>query len=233
MAEVAPFAAAGDAADAAAHQDRHPHDAAQRGPGARHPAPARPSRPASTRPARARAFSYFVLSDTNDPAVAAAEEQAVAAWKAADPDRDRIVYRRRTDNTGYKAGNVRDFCERWGGDYELMLPLDADSLMSGDADRAPRAHDAGPSQDRHPAEPRRRHAVVERRSRASSSSACATACAPTPWARRGGSAIAARSGATTRWCASSRSTSSAICRCCPASRRSAAMCSRTIRSRRP
>jgi membrane glycosyltransferase len=78
------------------------------------------------------AFSYFVLSDTNDPAVGAAEEAAVEAWKAADPDRDRIVYRRRTDNTGYKAGNVRDFCARWGKDFTLMLPLDADSLMSGD-----------------------------------------------------------------------------------------------------
>jgi membrane glycosyltransferase len=78
------------------------------------------------------AFSYFVLSDTNDPSVAAAEESAVAAWKASDPDRDRIVYRRRTDNTGFKAGNVRDFCARWGKDYTLMLPLDADSLMSGD-----------------------------------------------------------------------------------------------------
>jgi membrane glycosyltransferase len=78
------------------------------------------------------AFGWFVLSDTSDPAVAAAEEAAVAAWKAADPDRDRIVYRRRTDNTGYKAGNVRDFCARWGKDYALMLPLDADSLMSGD-----------------------------------------------------------------------------------------------------
>jgi membrane glycosyltransferase len=76
-------------------------------------------------------FSYFVLSDTNDPAVAAAEDQAIAAWRAEDPDRDRITYRRRTDNTGFKAGNVRDFCERWGKDYELMLPLDADSLMSG------------------------------------------------------------------------------------------------------
>jgi membrane glycosyltransferase len=76
-------------------------------------------------------FSYFVLSDTNDPAVAAAEDQAIAAWRAQDPDRDRITYRRRTDNTGYKAGNVRDFCARWGKDYELMLPLDADSLMSG------------------------------------------------------------------------------------------------------
>jgi membrane glycosyltransferase len=77
------------------------------------------------------AYSYFVLSDTGDPAVAAAEERAVEAWKAADPDRERIVYRRRADNTGFKAGNVRDFCARWGKDYTLMLPLDADSLMSG------------------------------------------------------------------------------------------------------
>jgi membrane glycosyltransferase len=78
------------------------------------------------------AFGYFVLSDTNNPEVAAAEEQAIAAWQTADPDRARIIYRRRTDNTGYKAGNVRDFCARWGGDYALMLPLDADSLMAGD-----------------------------------------------------------------------------------------------------
>jgi membrane glycosyltransferase len=78
------------------------------------------------------AFSYFVLSDTSDPAVAAAEEAAVAAWKAADPDAEHIVYRRRTDNIGFKAGNVRDFCARWGKDYTLMLPLDADSLMSGE-----------------------------------------------------------------------------------------------------
>lgn len=79
------------------------------------------------------AFSYFVLSDSNDPAVAVAEEAAITAWQAVDGDRDRITYRRRTDNKGFKAGNVRDFCERWGRDYELMLPLDADSLMSGAA----------------------------------------------------------------------------------------------------
>ena len=80
-----------------------------------------------------QAFSYFILSDTNDAAVGVAEEKAVAAWKAADKDGDRITYRRRTDNSGFKAGNVRDFCVRWGHDFELMLPLDADSLMSGDA----------------------------------------------------------------------------------------------------
>lgn len=80
-----------------------------------------------------QAFSYFILSDTNDPAVAAIEERAFADWKASDPDAPRLVYRRRTDNKGYKAGNVRDFCERWGRDFELMIPLDADSVMSGDA----------------------------------------------------------------------------------------------------
>ena len=35
-------------------------------------------------------------------------------------------------NTGFKAGNVRDFCTRWGAGFEVMLPLDADSLMAGE-----------------------------------------------------------------------------------------------------
>ncbi|MGE0626823.1 MAG: glucans biosynthesis glucosyltransferase MdoH [Hyphomicrobiaceae bacterium] len=80
-------------------------------------------------------YSYFVLSDTSIPEVAAAEEAAAEAWKrqVAPADAARIVYRRREVNTGYKAGNVRDFCERWGAGFELMLPLDADSLMSGEA----------------------------------------------------------------------------------------------------
>ncbi|MEQ1713335.1 MAG: glucans biosynthesis glucosyltransferase MdoH, partial [Hyphomicrobium sp.] len=89
------------------------------------------------------AFSYFILSDTNDAAVAVREEAEIAAWQhelvasagrlpgGEKENANKVIYRRRTDNTGFKAGNVRDFCERWGGDYELMLPLDADSLMSG------------------------------------------------------------------------------------------------------
>jgi membrane glycosyltransferase len=78
-------------------------------------------------------FGYFILSDSSDPAVIAAEEEAVAAWRRAVPDPERITYRRRDQNTGFKAGNVREFCETHGRDYELMLPLDADSLMSGAA----------------------------------------------------------------------------------------------------
>ncbi len=78
-------------------------------------------------------FSYFILSDTNKPDVGAAEEAAAEAWRKTLADPDQVIYRRRSENTGYKAGNVRDFCERWGAEYELMLPLDADSLMSGEA----------------------------------------------------------------------------------------------------
>ncbi len=78
-------------------------------------------------------FGYFILSDTSDPAVAAAEEAAAAAWQREVSDPSRVVYRRRSENWGYKAGNVADFCARWGREFDLMLPLDADSLMSGEA----------------------------------------------------------------------------------------------------
>ena len=36
-------------------------------------------------------------------------------------------------NTGYKAGNIRDFCDRWGSRHELAVTLDADSFMTADA----------------------------------------------------------------------------------------------------
>jgi membrane glycosyltransferase len=77
-------------------------------------------------------FDYFVLSDSSRPEVTIAEEKEFAALKREIPE-GRVVYRHRADNTGFKAGNVRDFCERWGGNYELMVPLDADSLMTGAA----------------------------------------------------------------------------------------------------
>jgi membrane glycosyltransferase len=79
------------------------------------------------------AFAYFILSDSSKPEVAAEEERAVAAWRAAEGAGAPITYRRRLENTGFKAGNVRDFCETHGRSFELMLPLDADSLMTGEA----------------------------------------------------------------------------------------------------
>jgi membrane glycosyltransferase len=83
-------------------------------------------------PAAAK-FCYFVLSDTDKPEVAAAELALVDAWRARAPDPNRIFYRRRTSNIGFKAGNLHDFCRQFGRDFELMLPLDADSLMTGPA----------------------------------------------------------------------------------------------------
>ena len=35
-----------------------------------------------------------------------------------------------TVNTGFKAGNIRDFCERWGRQHEFAVTLDADSFMT-------------------------------------------------------------------------------------------------------
>lgn len=75
-------------------------------------------------------FDYFILSDTNRPDIAEREEKAAAAFADA-AGQGRVIYRRRTDNAGFKAGNVREFLDRWGSRYKLMLPLDADSLMAG------------------------------------------------------------------------------------------------------
>jgi membrane glycosyltransferase len=76
-------------------------------------------------------FDVYVLSDTTEPAVIAAEENAIAAWRAAHSGPTGLIYRRRPTNTGFKGGNVHEFCEQHVDDYELMVPLDADSLMTG------------------------------------------------------------------------------------------------------
>ncbi|MBS0444939.1 MAG: glucans biosynthesis glucosyltransferase MdoH [Proteobacteria bacterium] len=79
-----------------------------------------------------RLFDFYILSDTNDPAIRAAE---LAAWSEL---RDtlgagaRVYYRWRQRRTHRKAGNVADFCRRWGKNYRYMTVLDADSVMSGE-----------------------------------------------------------------------------------------------------
>lgn len=78
-------------------------------------------------------FDYYVLSDSSKPEVIETERAAYAALITEFAGPDRLIYRHREQNIGYKAGNVRDFCERWGKQYEIMLPLDADSLMTGGA----------------------------------------------------------------------------------------------------
>ncbi|WP_052711913.1 glycosyltransferase family protein [Elstera litoralis] len=76
-----------------------------------------------------RHFHFYLLSDSARPEAAAAEEAAFAAWQAEESHPEELIYRRRTENTGFKAGNVRDFLNRYGEGYDFFLPLDADSLM--------------------------------------------------------------------------------------------------------
>jgi membrane glycosyltransferase len=78
-------------------------------------------------------FHLYVLSDTSDAEIASNEQMCFAAltsrWRA----RVAVTYRHRALNTGYKAGNIRDFCERWGNQHDFALTLDADSLMTASA----------------------------------------------------------------------------------------------------
>jgi|APTNR8051073442_1049403.scaffolds.fasta_scaffold05601_2 membrane glycosyltransferase len=80
-----------------------------------------------------RRFRFHVLSDTDDATVAAAEERLFQQTKERDGAPGRLHYRRRPDNRDFKAGNIREFVESDGRRFDLMIVLDADSLMSGDA----------------------------------------------------------------------------------------------------
>ncbi|MCQ0972024.1 glucans biosynthesis glucosyltransferase MdoH [Paracoccus sp. TK19116] len=71
----------------------------------------------------------FVLSDSRDPAVVVDETLAVEAARRLSPLP--IWYRRRDDNVDRKSGNVADFVRRWGGRYDQMVVLDADSVLTG------------------------------------------------------------------------------------------------------
>ncbi len=77
------------------------------------------------------AFDVFILSDTTDPDIWVHEEAAFKAALARSGDGPRLYYRRRPMNTGKKAGNIADWCRRWGPAYDYMVVLDADSLMTG------------------------------------------------------------------------------------------------------
>ncbi len=77
-------------------------------------------------------FEIFFLSDTMDPALAEIEEQAIQDLLRRRPNQP-FWYRRRRENTQKKQGNINDFVQRWGGRYEYMLELDADSFVSPEA----------------------------------------------------------------------------------------------------
>lgn len=78
-------------------------------------------------------FAMFILSDTRDDAIAAQERASVQALRDAMGPEYELYYRRRVQNTDRKVGNIHEWVTRWGGAWEAMLVLDADSLMTGRA----------------------------------------------------------------------------------------------------
>ena len=76
-------------------------------------------------------FHVYVLSDTVEPGLAVAEEEAWADWCRDVQGFGRLFYRRRKARIARKSGNVADFCRRFGQRYRYMVTLDADSIMAG------------------------------------------------------------------------------------------------------
>ena len=77
-------------------------------------------------------FDFFLLSDTTDSVIADEEERGWAALCHRLGAEGKLFYRRRARNVSRKAGNIADFCCRWGKHYDFMIVLDADSVMSGE-----------------------------------------------------------------------------------------------------
>ena len=112
---------------------RRGHADLQRGAVARLRRPARDlrgcrSRPASARPSTGFSFPTPPIPTSGSPRSAPSRDARAALGPQA-----RVYYRHRAKNTARKAGNIADFVTRWGGAYEHMLVLDADSLMTGHA----------------------------------------------------------------------------------------------------
>jgi membrane glycosyltransferase len=78
-------------------------------------------------------FDMFILSDTTEPEIWLEEEAGFWELRQRTKGETRIFYRHRSKNIRRKAGNIADFCRRWGADYDHMVVLDADSLITGKA----------------------------------------------------------------------------------------------------
>jgi membrane glycosyltransferase len=73
-------------------------------------------------------FEFFILSDSsaeNGEAERRAYQEMRGAFSRP------VHYRRRALNVGRKPGNIAEWVRRFGGAYDYMVVLDADSVMSG------------------------------------------------------------------------------------------------------
>ncbi len=73
-------------------------------------------------------FEFFILSDSNADN---GETERRAYLEMRESFSRPVHYRRRALNIGRKPGNIAEWVERFGGGYDYMVVLDADSVMSG------------------------------------------------------------------------------------------------------
>lgn len=75
-------------------------------------------------------FEFFVLSDSRSDM----HPREYAAYrKVKNRTKVPVYYRRRPRNIARKPGNIAEWLKRFGGAYDYMIVLDADSLMTGRA----------------------------------------------------------------------------------------------------
>ncbi len=74
-------------------------------------------------------FEIVVLSDSTDADAWIRETLSVDRMRRSLAVIMPVWYRRRWQNLARKSGNVEDFVKRWGGRYDFMIVLDADSLI--------------------------------------------------------------------------------------------------------
>ena len=75
------------------------------------------------------AFEIVVLSDSTNADAWIRETVAIDGLRRSLTSVMPVWYRRRWRNVARKSGNVEDFVSRWGGRYDHMIVLDADSLI--------------------------------------------------------------------------------------------------------
>src|SRR5271170_6581334 len=76
-----------------------------------------------------RSFEIVILSDSTNADAWIRETLRVDLLRKALAPIMPVWYRRRWQNTARKSGNLEDFVTRWGGRYDHMIVLDADSLI--------------------------------------------------------------------------------------------------------
>ncbi|KAL2207020.1 putative glycosyltransferase [Sarocladium strictum] len=79
-------------------------------------------------------FRFLLLSDTSEPDVTKMEAEGVARLESdlSEAKRQSIMYRRRKKNTGFKAGNIKDYLDNHSQGDDFFIILDSDSVMGGD-----------------------------------------------------------------------------------------------------